>query len=85
MKILQHTIEVTARLELTAREVELLENVTSYGNEKWAAIIADPVHGNSYNGGVSNKEIIAFLDKLRDAASGMKTQINNTVKQGIIR
>lgn len=84
MKLVVHTIDVTARLELTAREVELLENATSYGNDKWADIICGD-HGNSYNGGVAKTELLVFLDQLRSAASSMKAQINGYAKQGVIR
>ena len=76
MKVLTHSIEVTARLEFTAREVELLDNITSYDNKKWIDTICDPVHGNSYNGGVKTADLVAFLDNLRSAAATMKATIN---------
>lgn len=83
MKLVKSHIEVTCRLELTRRDVELLENVTSYGNKQWVEIICGE-HGNSYNGGVKAEEMLAFLDKLRDAAGSMKAEVNKTI-EGAIR
>lgn len=83
MNLVKAKIEVTCRLELTRREVELLENVTSYGNKEWAAIICGD-RGNSYNGGVKGEEVVAFLDKLRDAAGAMKSEVNKVI-EGAIR
>jgi hypothetical protein len=86
MNILPHTIAVTARLELNAREVELLENITSYGNKRWADIICGQKSddANSYNGRVSNKEVVLFMDNLRDVAGKMKAIINDS-KERLIR
>lgn len=83
MNLVKAKIEITCRLELTRREVELLENVTSYGNKQWADIICGD-HGNSYNGGVKAEEVVVFLDKLRDAAGSMKTEVNKVI-EGAIR
>lgn len=84
MNILKHKIDVTARLELTAREVELLECVTSYGTQ-WTESIWGKYDSVSYNGGVKKEEAISFLKKLSAAASEMKVSINESVKQGLVR
>jgi hypothetical protein len=85
MKTLLHDITVTARLELTARDVELLENLTSYDNKAWIESICPATDGNSYNGGVKPAELLNFVECLRVAAKHMKNEINVAARQGLVR
>jgi hypothetical protein len=88
MKAVLHKIEVTCALELSAREVELLECLTSYDNNNLvAAIFGEEAKGNSvsYNGGVTYHQMLEFLGKLHAAACQMKATINAQAKNGLVR
>lgn len=78
-----YKVEATVTIELTARDLELLDNVTSYGAEKWADTICGD-RGNSYNGGVSMKEMVEFIEKLNGIASSASAAINKHVEKGIV-
>jgi len=88
MKALLHKIDVTCALEFTARDVELLQCLTSYSNEQLVESIFGAKkdgHSVSYNGGVSFDQMVEFLNKLKASAAEMKGTINAHGKQGIIR
>lgn len=88
MNVLIHKIDVTCKLELTARDVELLECLTSYDNKKLLEGIFGPKdksYGVSYNGGVKFEELEKFLDKLKGAAGEMKAYVNEHALKGLIR
>lgn len=71
MKILPHAIEVTGRLELTKRELELLEHTFSYDNQDK---FADGIVSSVYHGGVSKKELLEFWKALH---ANVGTIMNN--------
>lgn len=88
MKAIQHKIDVTCALELNARDIELLECLTSYSNEAIVkSIFGDKAAGHSisYNGGVSFDQMTKFLDSLRSSALVMKEIVNTHAKNGLIR
>lgn len=81
MEIYPHKIEVKVMLELSGRELELLDNLVSYDNKKWVESICP----NSYNGGVSQKQMLEFLASLKRVASDALANVNSTVKNGLLR
>lgn len=81
MKVLVHSVDVTARLELSARELELLVNLLSYDLKP----MVERVCPNSYQGGVSVAEMTEFLTNLKGKAKDTKNYINTIAKQGLIR
>lgn len=83
MKISRYNIEASVLVEFTTRDLELLDNVTSYGAEKWADTICGD-RGNSYNGGVSKAEMVQFINKLHAIAGVASKSINEHAKKGIV-
>lgn len=55
-------VEVTTRLLLSKRELELLHHICSYDNKEKFAKGAESSH---YHGGVKASEIVAFMEMLR--------------------
>ena len=75
-------IEVTARLLLSARDLELLNNFLSYdGLSAYVKSIAP----NSYEGGVSLEEMRSFVESLKATVETAKDNVNEMVKKGLIR
>lgn len=75
-------IEVTMRLLLSAREVELLNNFLSYdGLQAYIKSIAP----NSYEGGVSLQEMTTFIDHLKGTIKEAKSEANAKAKLGLVR
>lgn len=81
MKILTQKIEVTSNLQLSGRELELLDNFLAYDNKARIAEICP----NSYQGGVSVKEMTEFISGLKSSVNHMIHNINETAKQGLVR
>jgi hypothetical protein len=87
MRQVLHKIEVTCALEMNARDIELLECLTSYDNNAIVEAIMgekEKGHSVSYNGGVKFDELVTFLNALKAHAGAMKTTINSQGKN-IIR
>lgn len=84
MKIQGYHVAATVTVELTVRDLELLDNVTSYGVDNWVKNICGE-RGNSYNGRVTPAEMKDFIKKLQSVARESSTIINNHVKLGIVR
>lgn len=73
MIIKPHKIEVTATLELTGRELELLHHIMSYDNKKW---FAASVRSSTYAGVVTEDEVIKFMENLRATSCDAINHIN---------
>lgn len=88
MKTLLRKIDVTCSVEFTARDIELLDCLTSYGSDTIVQSIFGPKekgYSVSYNGGVKYDEMVEFVDKLRASAASMKATINSIAKNGVVR
>lgn len=71
MKIEAYEIEVTSRIILSKRELQLLNHLTSYDNSQIASFV---VTGH-YAGGVTKEEMVQFLQRLNQYTSEMMTKI----------
>ena len=81
MKVYPHKIEVESKLVLSGRELELLNNLLSYDYKPWVKSVTP----NSYAGGVTEKELLAFVESLKGAAAEALASVNETVKNGLLR
>lgn len=78
MNVTAHSIAITHRLELTNRELELLNNFLSYGS------LLDYLKGitpNSYNGGVTREEMTSFINSLKAAVLSSAASVNRIAKE----
>jgi hypothetical protein len=80
MKVLQHTVEITGTLELNKRELELLSNLLAYDNKVLCRNVP-----NSYQGGVSEREMISFLAELKGNVSAVIGYINGSLERTRVR
>lgn len=79
-KVLQHSVDITGRLELTKRELELLSNLLGYDNKRLCANVP-----NSYNGGVKEQEMLTFLTELKRSVSEAIGYINGSLERAQVR
>lgn len=77
MEIQPHSIEVTARLELNRRELELLNHIFSFDNLR---TFSESVASTSYGGGVTAKEALEFMQNLRTKALEIMGRIEENKK-----
>jgi hypothetical protein len=65
-------VEVETSFTLNRRELEILNHLTSYSNKDWVKGMVS----SHYNGGVSEEDMVKFLDGLRDITSNLMDAAN---------
>lgn len=76
MKALQHSIDITGRIEFTRRDLQLLNNLLSYN--KKSLLSNTP---NSYEGGVTTGDMSKFLDDLHTQVKSVMSRIDVLLDQ----
>jgi hypothetical protein len=80
MKALQHSVEITGRLEFNKRELELLQNLLAYDIKK--LVVNTP---NSYGEGVSTEQMTNFLVELKREVGELIGYINGSLERTRVR
>ena len=77
MKAETYSLAVEARLILSGRELEILNHICSYNNEKWI----EGMVSSSYNHGVSKKDMEDLFSNLRTTTGNLMQIIQSANKE----